>query len=433
MWSPTEKELEPGNAPASGFFPARWWKGAVSLCKTRRVDLDEALGEFDAAETTLRRLEAVWQRLAELVPEGIAFVGDSPEGIEYEDLRRAFRELVDGLPGIDDWTISEFPWALDEIAQSRFDARDIGEVEAITSVEQGVGAPGDAIREYRFRFNRARRSLVRERAQELMSEIAVLLTELQERVERDNEPIADVEWLKLVDRIREVERLMGSSMSRTGRWRDLTRHLAFAQGVDLHDIADHDWPSVLIDIQSALYGEYEPMPVQVRDLAELAATKPRGQVSTKLAWSVLSDEDFERLVFNIISDAPGYENPRWLTKTRAPDRGRDLSVDRVVSDSLSGVTRQRAIIQCRHSLSKSVTPTDVSNAIASMKLCEPPPVDVLIFATSGRFTGDAVTWIDKHNDERQRPVLEPWADSHLESLLSPRPYIVAEFGLRTRT
>lgn len=396
------------------------------------MDLDQALGEFDAAETTLRRLETVWQRLSELVPQGIAFVGDSPEGIEYEDLRRAFRDLVDGLPTIGGWTITDFPLELDEVAQNRLDAQDIGEIEAIVSVEQGVTAPGEAIREYRFRFNRARRSLVRQRAQQLLGEIAALFAELVKRIERDNEAISDPEWPALVEAIREVERLMGSSMTRTGRWRELARHLAWAQGCDLHDIADHDWPSVLNDIQSALYDQFEPMPVQVDDLAELAATHPRGPVSTKLAWNVLDDEAFERLVFNIIGDAAGYENPQWLTHTHAPDRGRDLSVDRVVSDSLSGVTRQRVIIQCRHLLSKSVAPSDIANAITAVKLWEPPAVDVLIFVTSGRFSADAVAWIEKHNHDRQRPALEPWAETHLESLLAQRPHLVGQFDLRPR-
>ncbi len=396
------------------------------------MDLDQALGEFDAAEATLRRLETARERLSELVPQGIAFVRDSHEGIEYEHLRRAFADLVGGLPAIDGWRIADFPLDLNEIAQNRLDAQDIGEIEAMVSVEQGVTAPGEAIREYRFRFNRARRSLVRQRTQELLAEIDVLLDDLVKRVERDNEPIGDPEWPALADAIREIERLMGSSMTRTGRWRELGRHLAFAQGCDLHDIADHDWPSVLEDIQSALYDQFEPIPVQVDDLAELAATRPRGAVSTKLAWNVLDDEAFERLLFNIISDASSYENPQWLTRTHAPDRGRDLSVDRVMSDSLSGVTHQRVIIQCRHLLSKSVAPSDIGGAATAVKLWEPPPVDVLIFVTSGRFSADAVAWIEKHNYERLRPTIEPWAETHLESLLAQRPHLVAEFDLRPR-
>lgn len=395
------------------------------------MNLDQALGEFDAAETTLRRLEDVWQRLIELVPSGISFMGSSAEGIEYEDLQRAFRALADGLSAIGTSRISEVPLDLDEIAQSRLDAQEIGEIEALVAVERGVSAPGEAIREYRFQFNWARRQLVRHRVQELIAQVQDLLSELVSKVQSNNEPVVDPKWTVLVESVREIERLMGSGMTRKGRWSELARHIAFGQGCDLHDIANHDWPSVLADIESALFGELEPIPVQVDDLAELAASQPRGPVSTKLAWEVLDDEGFERLVFNIIGDARGYENPKWLTRTHAPDRGRDLSVDRVVPDALSGVTHQRAIVQCRHWLTKSVRAPDVAEAVAAVKLCEPPPVDVLILVTSGRFTADAVTWIEKHNHDRDRPIIHAWAETHLESLLAQRPHLVSEFGLRS--
>jgi hypothetical protein len=59
-------------------------------------------------------------------------------------------------------------------------------------------------------------------------------------------------------------------------------------------------------------------------------------VTTKLDWSVLSDEDFERLIFLLIADTPRYENPQWLQHTHAPDRGRDLSVTKVENDPLAG-------------------------------------------------------------------------------------------------
>jgi hypothetical protein len=65
-----------------------------------------------------------------------------------------------------------------------------------------------------------------------------------------------------------------------------------------------------------------------------------------------------------------------------------------------------------------------------MKLADGDPVDVLIIATSGRFTNDAVSWIEKHNHARERPYIEMWAESHLESLLAQRPYLIAGFDLR---
>jgi hypothetical protein len=394
------------------------------------VNLNEAIADFDAAETTLRRLESVWERLTGLVPQGIAFAGDSAEGIEYEDLCRAFRDLADGLPPIDGFRIDAPPMPLDAIAQNRLDAQEIGFIEAITDVEAAISQPGEAIRECRFRFNRARRRVARDRTLELIAEIEGHLQSLTSRIASDREPIDDPEWAKLWEALSEIERLAGSSTPRKGRWGELHRHLAWAQGVDLHDIAIHDWPSVLVDINAGLYTETEPMPVSGVDLGKLAESQLEGRVSTKLNWAAIDDEGFERLIFNLISNTPGYENPRWLTKTHAPDGGRDLSVERVHVDPLGGTKRQRVMISCKHWLSKSVGPDVVHAALARVPLSEPPPVDVLVVATSGRFTSDAVRVIDQHNNGRLRPEIEPWAESHLEGLLAQRPDL-APLGLRT--
>jgi hypothetical protein len=89
---------------------------------------------------------------------------------------------------------------------------------------------------------------------------------------------------------------------------------------------------------------------------------------TKLNWSALEEEDFERLLFVLISDTPGYENPEWLQHTNAPDRGRDLAVTRVESDPLLGVKRHRTIIQCKHWLKRSVSIGDVGDLRAQLTL-----------------------------------------------------------------
>lgn len=170
--------------------------------------------------------------------------------------------------------------------------------------------------------------------------------------------------------------------------------------------------------------------MDVADLGELVATRPGGSVTTELAWSNLNDDGFERLIFSLISNEPGYENPEWLMRTRAADRGRDLSVTRVTADGLSGTRRQRVVIQCKHWLSKSVALIDVSGARDQMALWPNPPVDVLVIATSGRFTSDAVAWIEQHNQAGVRPQIEMWAESHLERVLASRPALIAEAKLR---
>ena len=210
------------------------------------------------------------------------------------------------------------------------------------------------------------------------------------------------------------------------------RHLHFGMVQDLLDIRKFDWETVRSGIRSQMYGAEDPLPVSINELADVVAAKPSGPVTHALRWDRLNDEDFERLLFNLISHTEGYENPQWLQKTRAPDRGRDLSVTRVVKDSLGGVRRFRVIVQCKHWLSKSVGPGDVGLLRTQMETWEPPRVDELIIATSGRFTDDAISVIERHNQEDRRLMIAMWPDSHLESLLAARPHLIAEFGLRSR-
>lgn len=59
-----------------------------------------------------------------------------------------------------------------------------------------------------------------------------------------------------------------------------------------------------------------------------------------------------------------------------------------------------------------------------------PPVDVLVVATSGRFTADAVSWVERHNSKGVRSRVEIWNDAKLEKLLADRPHLILSFGLR---
>ncbi|MEU4999701.1 restriction endonuclease [Streptomyces sp. NPDC021622] len=394
------------------------------------MDLEQTLEQFDAVDANLRRLETVWTELRQMVPDGIVFAGGGPDGRRYQDLSRAYEQILTGLPPIGDYQITSVPDSLNTIAQNRLDAQEIGFADAFVSVEESIDQPGTEIDEYRFLLNQSRRELVRERVLQLVGQINSLLAELKGRIPTDNQPISDDGWRSFVLAFTEVERLAGSSVPRKARWDYLRRHVSWGQGQDLHDIASMDWPSVLKEIQESLYSELEPLPVHVDNLASLVAAKPTGPVTTKLKWSAISADDFERLLFNLVADANDYTNPQWLMRTNAPDRGRDISVQRVAVDTLSGTKNQRVIIQAKHWQSKSVAVADISEATAQMRLWEPPSVHALVFATSGRFTADAVAWVEKHNENSESPHIEMWPDSHLELLLASRPHLVAEFRLR---
>ena len=386
-----------------------------------------ALQQFEASEANLLKLERLWDEIQALIPKGIAF-GDGPE---YEDRCRSFAEVLAALPLIDGWKPEILLPDLNEIAQNRLDAMEVGEIEVRIHVETAITAPGRELREYRFRFGQKRRALIRDTLIRLIDNIDADMRAVRQDISSPQpyEKISSPHWESLRRNVAQIDVLLGSA-PRPPRWSDLRRHLGFGEGQDLIDIEKSDWPQVKAALRKDFYGENEPLPVAVPDLADLVAAKPHGEVVTKLVWSNLTSEVFEPLIFTLISTEQGYENAEWLMSTNAPDRGRDLSVTRVTLDKLSGTRRQRVVIQCKHWLGKSVTLPDIAMLREQMSLWGEPRVEVLTIATSGRFTADAVQWIEKHNASGETPWIEMWPESHLELLLASRPAMVAQFGLR---
>lgn len=388
-----------------------------------------ALEQFEAAEANLGKLERLWEEMSQMIPSGIAFGSNH----EYEDRERSFGLLLASLPKIDGWRPTASPPGLDVIAQNRFDVLELGEPGAEQSVESWIEEPGVELREYRFRFNNMRRALIRDALVGLIDQIDADIRTVREAAGSDPPPGLQLDpevWTPMKEHLKQIEVLLGSSVPKSARWSDMLRHMHFGYEGDLRDIEKLDWPDVKGTLRKSLYGVNEAVPVQTEDLASLVAAHPKGPITTALAWTSIDDEAFERLLFTLISDTPGYENPEWLMQTRAPDRGRDLSVTRVTQDELSGTFRQRVVIQCKHWTSRSVSLADASTTKEQMSLWTSPRIDVLIIATSGRFTADAVTWIENHNGVGGPPRIEMWPESHLERLLAARPAIIAEFGLR---
>jgi len=391
--------------------------------------LMEALREFEATEANLVKLERLRREIENLVPKGIQF-GTNPD---YEDRCRAFEDVLASLPMIDGWKPAfGFP-DLNDLAQSRLDAEDIGELSLWVEAEDSIEIPGRDLREYRFRFDKKRRALIQDALSGLIhlidSDIRTIKTNLSPDIE-ENAKMKSPYWEILQDHVSQIATLLGSSLKKPLKWDYLLRHLHFGMVGDFHDIEKMDWPSIKIELRESLYGVNDPIHVQVKDLSDLVSNRPQGPVATRLHWDRLSPDEFERLIFGLISSEHGYENPEWLMQPNAPDRGRDLSVTRLAVDRLSGTIRSRVIIQCKHWLSRSIRVPDVTTLIGQMNLWEPPRVDVHIIATSGRFTSDAVTYIEKHNQSDTALRIEMWPESHLELLLAARPSLIADFGLR---
>ncbi len=147
-------------------------------------------------------------------------------------------------------------------------------------------------------------------------------------------------------------------------------------------------------------------------------------------WDRLSAESFELLVGDLLRAAPEYENVEQLMHTNAPDRGRDLVARRVSKFSYGQVLRQRVEVQAKHYVSsKAVGLDEVTQTLTLLQLWGPPPVDVLLFVTSGKFTLNLVQWVDQHNAGTRRPLIELWSRSELEVALSEHPALVLKYGL----
>jgi hypothetical protein len=389
------------------------------------MNLDELLGVMDRAAANLAKLEAIWERAEPMIPTGPARGSNR----EYEDLARAWLDLLPGLPEINGWTVNEELPDIDDAGQAFIDYFEIGEApfNLMTQLEE----PGRQLREYRYRLGQARRRAVRERLEELTSMVDDALRAIVQGVPRDSlDPLVDTRTEQVQRAVSEIERILGDTVERGRAWSDLRRHMHFSQGHDWHDIVDADWPGILRDIRAASLSEFDPLPVPQIDLGAAASSRPAGAATTQLLWASLDPGRFERLVFDIMRDFPHYQNVQWLMKTNAPDGGRDLSAERVISDD-GGTTRiERVMVQAKHWTSRSVGPVEINDAVARVTRWEPPVIHGLIVATSGRFTADAVSLAERHNAAGKRPHIELWPENRLESLLSSRPHLVAEHGLR---
>lgn len=362
-----------------------------------------------------------------MIGDGVAF--GPPTG--YDDACRAFRHILAALPSIDGFRVEDCLLAYNDVGQMRFDAMEVGEIGAEVTVSEQIERQGAVLEEYRFRLSTKRRELVRSRMTKLIDDVDGHVRLMTVALETDppDEAAASERLASIDTAVNEIGMLLGST-KKPPRWGDLRRHLRFGGIGDMHDISRMDWPAVKRGIVGELYGEHDPLPVTTPDLGALVAAHPSGPVSTKLNWATLTDEDFERLMFVLISTTPGYENAAWLQHTNASDRGRDLSVTKVSEDPLEGIRRQRVIIQCKHWQTKSVNVTDVGTLRSQMELWQPPRVDVLVIATTGRFTADAIDLIEKHNQSDRALTISMWPDSHLERLLAARPHLIAQFKLR---
>ncbi len=216
-------------------------------------DLEAALRQFEAAESNLKKLEQLWEKIESLIGNGPAF-GSPPE---YDHACMAFRHILQSLPAIDGFRVDDHHHDFDEAGQMRLDALEVGEIDAQVSVESSLAEQGRILRAYRFKLQSKRRELVRDRMLTLIDEVDDMLRQLLPVAEgkEGNEyvsSLSEANWQYLQDAIGEIDTLLGSS-DRPARWRDLKRHLSFGMvGICLIFTSSTGLPSRAALVQASM-------------------------------------------------------------------------------------------------------------------------------------------------------------------------------------
>jgi hypothetical protein len=94
-----------------------------------------------------------------------------------------------------------------------------------------------------------------------------------------------------------------------------------------------DWPAFRPHVELAVYGEEDPVPVEVADLADLATVGP-GRVPATIRWDRIGPDGFERLLARLLDQSGAY-----LSITRFMN---------VKADGLLAERHERVIVQAKH-------------------------------------------------------------------------------------
>lgn len=275
---------------------------------TMASHLNEALKQFEAAEANLVKLQRLWDAIEKMLPNLHGMVIEGVEDKEaYRGKARAFEHIAKALPTIDGFKLEFCIVDCDGIESTNLDLHEIGEPSATILYENEIHRQGELLSEYRFRFGVKRRQLARQNVLSYIENFETKLERLRpvaEELPKSSSPMPPDEWELLKHDFDAINTLLGDSFDRPKRWCDLSRHLQFGLRQDCNDILSLDWPAVKPELEKALYTDDDPIPVAVPDLGDLVASNPKGDVVTELKWERLSPKDFERLLYNLITNTP---------------------------------------------------------------------------------------------------------------------------------
>lgn len=399
------------------------------------MDLDHVLRTLAGTESNLKRCEALIQEIEGMIPPSgtVRFFCDGDPDLEkFIDLRDKLYEYMDALPQIDGFRPEKCVCDLNSLAEMRLDLGPIV-IDPFEEIEAGSYPyrQGVELKAYRKRFNAKRHELLFGRQLEQLEAVDDIVHQMNKSLDASpDDKDAGIEEAEKIQAAVDTLAILLGSEDKPPRWHDLQRHLYFNCRGDREDICKIDWPVVRDSIKERIVSlRDKPVALPVADLSGLSAASTSGPLSISMKWESVSSDQFEDLLYDLLSEAEDYQNVQLLMPTNAPDRGRDVSAERIIRDSLGLTTTQRVIVQCKHWMSKSVSLKDLSDLDAQIGLWEPPRVHSIIVATTGRFTADAVRWVEQRNDQGGHRSIQLWSEKHLEKLLAVQMPLAVKYGL----
>ncbi len=387
------------------------------------MELYNAIEELNKVSVNLELLKKKWTEIEQLLPVSGNWIQEDKS--QYEIKCFEFKDILETIPKIRDINIRNLLPEYDWVSQGSRDVSD-----CIMEFYSETFAQDSEISKYEHALKRERRRLIRNQVQRCVRDIDKILDLLNVNLEgRDSSDALKPEEINpLKERIRQLDGLMGDSVSRPLRWSDLNRHMHFGLVHDLYDIIRLDWSSIKPSIASFFYGD-DPLPIITQDIGDLVDSADKtGIIGTSLNWASITDVQFERLCADLLKASPNWENVEWLTPTHASDRGKDLEAFWVYQDAARGTIRERTLVQCKHRPNKSVSPKDIET-LQNLSVTH-GKADLYLVITSGKFSDQVTQIVDGWNESNSRLKVELWEHWKLEQLLASHPYIIKLYGLR---
>jgi len=375
---------------------------------------------LNTTEESVTRIQNLIYQARKLTPEQLGF--------EFEEVHNEFIRETTLLPIVENYK----PSSLNSGNNSDLTFLALSPIQQLDEFQA-------VIDKYSLMLFEKRKGIASSLLLDIFEEVEDILSRLKEIYIGKGLPscqeVEDSSLPRLKDKISEIEICIGARTSDIDKWSNINRHLAFGQISDLEDIINRDWPSIkqsiLIDFFQLDLSHISGIDLSEKDsIGELRNLVKYEKIRKKFDWKDVSSEEFERLIFQVLSSQNStYENVEFLMRTNAPDCGRDISAHRVYQDSFSGVIRYRVIIQCKHWLGKSLSVKDISYLKDQIKLWEPPRIDVLIVATTGYFSADAVKFMEIHNQSSSPLRMEFWPIERIKKIMESRPHLLESFKI----